>query len=73
VIENMRYRTILLIAIVLFTGSALMAAVTLTDLGSQVKLDNGIVSAAWDKSSGRLTSLTQVSVELLGNGGAGYC
>lgn len=68
----MRYRSIIMIAIVLFASSALMAAVTLTDLGSEVKLDNGIVSACWKKSNGRLTSLTQGGVELLGNGGSGY-
>ena len=68
----MSFRTILMITLILFTGSAAMAGVTLTDLGSQVKLDNGIVSATWIKATAEMTSLKHDGDELLGNGGKGY-
>jgi len=52
--------------------SAAPAGVTLTDFGSRVKLDNGIVSATWIKATAEMTSLKHDGDELLGNGGKGY-
>jgi len=68
----MPFRVILIIALFLITGSAVMAAVTLTDTGSQVKLDNGMVSATWTKATAEMTSLKHDGDELLGHGGKGY-
>ena len=68
----MPLRMSLIITLILFTGSAAMAGVTLTDMGSQVKLDNGIVSATWTKVTAEMTSLKHDGDELLGNGGKGY-
>jgi len=58
--------------LVLLTGSAALADVKLTDLGSQVTLDNGIVSATWTKSTAEMTSLKHGGSELLGRRGKGY-
>ena len=49
-----------------------MADVTLTDMGSQVRLDNGIVSATWTKATAEMTSLKHDGDELLGSRGKGY-
>jgi rhamnogalacturonan endolyase len=61
-----------MITLMLLTTSAATAGVTFTDLGSQVKLDNGIVSATWTKATIEMTSLKHRGDELLGNGGKGY-
>ena len=61
-----------MLTMVLFSGSFAMASVTLTDLGSAVTLDNGIVSATITKSTVVITSLKHNGDELLGNGGRGY-
>ena len=68
----MSLRTILIITLILFAGSAATAGVTLADLGSQVRLDNGFVSATWIKATAEMTSLKHGGDELLGNGGKGY-
>ena len=48
-------------------------AVVLADQGQTVALSNGIVAAAFGKSSGELVSLRPAQgAELLGNGGKGY-
>jgi len=71
-VQKMSFRVISIITLILITGSAAMAAVTLADLGSRVMLDNGIVSATWAKTNGNMISLTLHNVELMSNGGKGY-
>ena len=44
-------RSVLVLAMILFSGSAVLAQVALTDLESRIKLDNGIVSTTIEKSS----------------------
>jgi hypothetical protein len=65
-------RSVLVLAMILFSGSAVLAQVALTDLESRIKLDNGIVSTTIEKSSARMISLNHNGDELLGNGGCGY-
>lgn len=62
----------LIAAIIMFVNSLVAAEITFKDMDSEVVLDNGIVSAAIEKSSARLLSLKHKGVELLGNGGVGY-
>lgn len=65
-------RSVLVLVMVLISGSAVLAQVALTDLESKIKLDNDIVSATFEKSSARMISLNHNGDELLGNGGCGY-
>ncbi len=62
----------LLAVMIVFACSQVKADVTLTDLGSNIVLDNGIVSATIGKSNARLLSIKHKGSELLGNGGVGY-
>ena len=72
VIENTSFKAILMITLSLFVCSDTIAGVSLTDMGSQVKLDNGIVSATWTKSTAEMISLKHDGDELLGSRGKGY-
>ncbi len=72
VINYMSFRTIPIVTLILFTGSTAIAGVTLADMGSQMRLDNGIVSATWTKATAEMASLKHNGDELLGNGGKGY-
>lgn len=62
----------LIFVFAIFNVLPAMASVTLTDFGPEVKLDNGIVSAAINKAKAQITSLKHNGDELLGNGGKGY-
>lgn len=66
------HKSILLLIALAWRLSTAMAAVTLTDLGSEVMLDNGIVAARWTKSNGNMISLKLNGNELLNNGGRSY-
>lgn len=48
------------------------APVTATDLGAEMRLENGLISATINKSSAQLVSLKLGGAEVLGNGGKGY-
>ena len=62
------------LAILFISSSLSIAAVTLTDLGSQVKLDNGIVEATFEKNTATMITLKLNGVDIMSAsaGGVGY-